>query len=531
MKTFALLMVLSIAGVYRSFGQVQFTQRMEIETAWEEDDFIILQRDEGLVAFRMVSEKGMNRDRSLQYFISDFQLNPGELKNLPVKDFLNLLGFDLDGDLLYVLFQKGEAPTSEKLIVEIDLSTGDTAEIPVNAILGMELQEFFVLDKQAILMGNLEYRPAIQVYNTTTQRVITIQGIYEKDAKIIQMRKAPEFGGFDVLMSRRDRYKNKIVSISSFDTKGTKLKEVKIDHLSNADMEIIEGVLTPSISYTQALIGPYGIRRRETLHGLYFTQINEFGEFESNLYNLSDFDNFYNYLPEKSKNRRIRKLERAIAKGKSTPIRNTLSTREIIAKNGYYLIYNDLFASSSRKYMSRNGMYINNFYRMSPRAGNIGGGGGYNSPLWTNPYMRSGQISNEYKFLSAQMILMDENGKIVWDNALSLDNTTRIHPGKFGEVSFDGHNLYYMYVDELELKLSQIKNGEVVLENESFELELINENERIRDTQENSLNLMWWYQDYYLLSGKQEIRYQKEDGREDNREVFFLTKIKVEDLN
>jgi hypothetical protein len=449
---------------------------------------------------------------------------------LPVRDFYNLLGFDLDRHLLYVLFQKGEAPASEKLIVEINLSTGEHTEIPVNAILGMELQEFFVLNKQAILMGNLENRPAIQVYNTTNHRVITIQGIYEKDARILQMRKAPEFGGFDVLMSRRDRYKNKVVTISSFDTEGIKLKEVKIDHLKEEDYEIIEGVLTPSYSYTQALFGPFGPRRRQTSHGLYFTQINEFGEYESNLYTLSDFDNFYNYLPERSKKRRVRRLERAIEKGKATPIRNTLSTREVITGNGYYLVYNDLFASSSRKSMSGNGMYINNFYRMSPMAG-IGRIGGYHSPLWTNPYMHSGHTSSEFKFLSAQLVLMDEEGEIIWDNALSLENTNRLHPGKFGEVSFDGNNLYYLYVDELELKLSQIKNGEVVMENESFELELINENERIRDTQENSLNLMWWYQDYYLLSGKQEIRYQKEDGREDDREVFFLTKIKVEDLN
>src|SRR5690606_40815540 len=136
------------------------------------------------------------------------------------------------GDLLYVLFQKGESPSGDKYISEINLSTGDVRDIPLKVILVMELQEFFVLNKQVILMGNLEYRPVIQLFDTSTQRVFTIHGIYEKDAHIIQMRKAPEFDGFDVLMSRRDRFRNKTISILSFDTEGNKLKEVIIDHLN-----------------------------------------------------------------------------------------------------------------------------------------------------------------------------------------------------------------------------------------------------------------------------------------------------------
>src|SRR5690606_38358301 len=154
-----------------------------------------------------------------------------------------------------------------------------------------------------------------------------------------------------------------------------------------------------------------------------------------------------------------------------------------------YLVYNDHFVSS-RRYHPRDGMYINNFYRMSPMVGGLGGLGGYYSPLWSNPYLRPGQVANEYKFLSAQMILMDESGNILWENSLSLDNTSRTNPGIFGEVTFDGQNLYYMYIDEEELKLSQLHDGERVMENETFEIDLINEQERINETQQRSLHLM-----------------------------------------
>jgi hypothetical protein len=47
---------------------------------------------------------------------------------------------------------------------------------------------------------------------------------------------------------------------------------------------------------------------------------------------------------------------------------------------------------------------------------------------------------------------------------------------------------------------------------------------------ERSLQLIWWYDNYYLLSGKQRIRYQDEEGKEKTREVNFFTKIKVDDF-
>ncbi len=85
-----------------------------------------------------------------------------------------------------------------------------------------------------------------------------------------------------------------------------------------------------------------------------------------------------------------------------------------------------------------------------------------------------------------------------------------------------------MYLEEDKLKLTHLLNGEVQFENQDFDLKLIAENERIKETQEGSLSLIWWYDQYFLLSGKQQIRYQGEDAREKVREVFFMTKIKVD---
>ncbi|WP_291367270.1 transcriptional regulator [Cyclobacterium sp.] len=523
-------LVLSLALFFffvAAFSQVQFTQRMEVETKWSEDDFFVLPREQGMVAFRMKSETAYGTKNIFEYLTSDFQLEGDSAREIELEDFYELLGFDLDEDFLYVLFNKGSQYNPEKAIFEINLKNHAVNKMLLTSILEMELQDFLVFNKKAVFMGKYDFRPVIQILDIPSKEVVTVPGLFEKDAKILQMRKDPDLNVFDVVVSRRDFYKKKIVSILTFDTNGNKLREVKIDDLKDPSMEIVEGLLTSSYNYKQALIGPYGLRRKEAYQGLYFSKINQFGEYENKFYSVSDFENFYNYLPEKTRERRLRKVERRLNRGKNIPISNVVVTREINASNGYYLIYNDHFISSTSRYVPRDGMYASNFYRLNPM---MGGYGGMYNPLWMDPRFRSNQVTNQYKYLAAQFILLDEDGNIIWDNSLNLDNASKSQPVKFGEMSFSGDNLFYMYLDETEILLSQIKRGEVVMENEPFEIELINENERIADTREDSLQLLWWYDNYYLLSGKQRIRYQDKDGKATSREVNFFTKIKVDDF-
>jgi len=134
----------------------------------------------------------------------------------------------------------------------------------------------------------------------------------------------------------------------------------------------------------------------------------------------------------------------------------------------------------------------------------------------------------QFKYLAAQFMLVDSKGRLLWDNSLSLNNTISAQDSKFGQVSFDGRDLFYLYVEKDQLKLSHLQDGEVLMDNEEFPIELVDDSQSIRNTEEGSLSLMWWYDNYYLLSGKQRIKFINNAGREDAKNVFFVTKIKVD---
>ncbi|MDN3670008.1 transcriptional regulator [Echinicola jeungdonensis] len=526
MKKYILAFVFALLGpMDLVLGQVNFTHRVEVATEWVDNNFIILPSENGTVAFRSVSSKGFNISKKLQYFTTDRHLKASKLMEFPLKDHFDLIGFDLDGGWLYLLLQKGDAYSGDKLIYGINLETQQLIEVEAENILDMEIREFLVMDEKAILMGMMEYRPAIQVFDLKNKNVYTVQGIYSNEVNILQIRKDPELKFFDVLVNRRDRFKRKTVSVLTFDERGNKLREVKIEPRKDPQLEIEEGLLTPVQDYIQALIGPFGLRKREPNKGIYFSRINEFGEYKNRFYTLTDFENFYNYLPEKQKARRERSLEKAIRKEKSITIPNSLVTREVISKGGNFLVYNDYFMASTSRFRQRDVIYHNDFYRYYPDGfRNQVNLGGY---TWYNSRSREG-VNYQYKYLAAQFLLLDQQGNMIWDNTLSLQDLITANPGKFGEVSFDGDNLFYMYLEEDKLNLTHLFGGEVKFENQEFELELLAKNERIKETQVESLSLMWWYDHYFLLSGKQQIRFQGEDARERVREVFFITKIKVD---
>lgn len=375
-------------------------------------------------------------------------------------------------------------------------------------------------------------RPIVQILNIETNDLITVQGVYSKDTNVIQIRKDSALGLIDVLVSKRDRLKVKQLTVFSFDEEGNKIREVNIENPNPRENEFTEGVLTPYFDYQQSIIGTYGRKRREAYLGLYITDINEFGEYETKFYTMEDFPNFYNYLKDKQRERKIKRLEKTIQRGKTPILTDVLSTREVIPMEDGFLLHNDHFNATNPRYMPRDGVYSNEAYRLFPNRTLFHGpvsGYNYNPMFQSSAYPYSSwQQNGSYKFLSSYFIFIGREGQVIWDNAFNLGNKTVDFPGKFGEIAFDGQKLHYLYLDWGKINMSYIKNGDVIFENIPFDIELIKENERIRDTQEQSLSLSWWYDNYFLLSGKQRIRYLNEMGKEETKEVFFMTKIKVD---
>lgn len=529
MKKIVLVLFLTILG-HVLFAQVRFIERFEIESELNAPLFEMIEAEAGLVCFRTLPEKGLNMRRVFQYFIADRSLDSEEgVIEFPVKEGFDMLGYDIDQNQLFVLFTKGYALNAEKYLLQVNLATKRGLEFEIDNVLDMELGEFLVQDQKAIFMGTSDNRPVLQIYDIATKSVYTLQGIYGNDTQILQIKKNPETRSLEVVLSRKGAYRNRDIIINTYDMAGNVIQEVKVDQFAEPGQEIIDGILLSTGNYQEAMIGAFGLERRNSYQGMYIMDINEFGEFDFKLYTLADFPNFYNYLNEKTKGKRDAEILKELDREKIPSINSIYSIRDVRQTPDAYYVYFDQYSVSNSRSGFQNGMY-------SPT-------GGYRYDRWSrmgtttfsDPYMAnrfpmssSYQTVPEYRYVSAHFAKVAKTGQVLWDNATSYDEFVTTYSEAFGEVAVVGEDFYHMYVEDQIIKLSFFRNGEKIFENQEFELGLVNEEERIRDTNLASLRLIHWYDRYFLLSGTQRIRFLNDAGADEIREVYFLTKIVVD---
>ncbi len=525
------LFVLLFAASNEIFGQVRWVSRFEVPSGLYDPGFQMSPTKNGIVSFRTISPNGLSFNKVFQYFTSDQELNSGSgLVEYPIREAFDMLGYDTDGNQLFILFRKGYALSAEKYILRIDLDTKQGYEYSVENLLNMELVEFLVLSDQALFMGNADNRPVIQLFDLKNKNIQTFQGFYNDETQILQIKKRPELEALEVVLSRKTPYRNREVSINTYDFQGNLVREIKVENFGELDQEILDGVLVEKGDYQNVMIGSFGIDRRDSYQGMYIMEINEFGEYELKNYTLGDFPNFYNYLGERAKNKKDKSVMSDLEKGKIPSIQNYYSIRDIHQTDDAYFIYFDHFAVKSSRganslFSPTSGYRYNTWNRTGydPNLREFTTPNGYNSPA-VSVY----QSAPEYQYLSAHFMKVAKTGQVIWDNAATYDGLITTYPEAFGEVAVVGNEYYHMYVRDLTIKLSYFKNGQKVFEHLDFELELADKEERIVTTNPSSLRLIHWYDRYYLLSGTQKIRYLKESGGQETREIYFLAKILVD---
>jgi len=149
-------------------------------------------------------------------------------------------------------------------------------------------------------------------------------------------------------------------------------------------------------------------------------------------------------------------------------------------------------------------------------------------PIYVRSLGRGRQaVYSEFSYISAHFVKLGEDGRVIWDNSATYDDLLTDYILPFGEIAVVGDEFYNAYIRDDKIRLSYFKNGEKIFDNLDFELELLNENERIAETNMESLQLVHWYDRYFLLTGTQRIRFQRENGQASSKEVFFFSKVLV----
>lgn len=523
-----LTLLIFLISIFAAQAQVKFLSRFEVAGDSFDPVFEMMRVPDGLVSFRTYQARSFTTGKVFQYYLTNQDLNSGGLIELNIRPGFEMIGYDTDGNNLFVLLAKGYNTNADKYILQVNLDSNNGFEFTVENLLNMELVEFLVQNRKAVFMGNTESRPALQIFDLDDKSIQTVQGVYGNNTQVLQIRKMPELESLEVVVSRRGQYKNRETSIITFDMLGNLIREVKVDQFGEPGQEILEGLLLADQNYQQVMIGSFGMDGRSAYQGAYIMEINEFGEYGFKLYTLEDFPNFYNYLPEKQKIKQDQGVQKELEKSKIPMIKNTYSIRDVRESSDAYYLYFDQINVISARGGRPGGLYPSNSYRYD-RINRMG-----YSPTYMDPFLSPTMptqgfvVVNEYQYQSAHFIKISKEGAVIWENSATYDNFTTEYPDPFGEIAVVGDDLYHLYVEDDKIKASFFRNGEKVFDHLSFDLELADENDRLKNTDLSTLRLVHWYDRYFILTGQQSIRFLNSDNREETRDVFFMSKILVD---
>lgn len=527
MKGLLILLIFVFSGLALQ-AQVKFISRFEVVGEPYDPAFEMMRIPDGLVSFRTLQERNFSSEKVFQFFITNQDLISKGMIELSLRPGFEMVGYDTEGNNLYVLMAKGYASNADKYILQVNLDTNQGFEFPAENLLAIELVEFLVQDRKAVFMGNSDGRPVLQIFDLDNKSIRTVQGVYGNNTQVLQIRKMPELESLEVVISRRGQYKNRETSIITFDMLGNLVREIKVDQFGEQDQEILDGLLLADQNYQQVMIGSFGLEGRSAYQGMYIMEINEFGEYDFKLYTLEDFPNFFNYLPEKQKSKRDAEILKELEKSKIPLIRNTYSIRDVRETEDAYFLYFDQINIVSARGGRPGGYSTTNTYRYD-RINRMGYAPYYMDPFVSpNMPLQSFPVTNEYQYESAHFMKVSKTGEVLWDNSATYGDFTTEYPEPFGEIAVVGDDLYHMYAENDVIKASFFRNGEKIFEQMTFELETPDENERIRSTDFETLRLVHWYDRYFILTGKQSIRFMNSRNQEEIREVFFMSKILVD---
>lgn len=515
---------------FQGFAQVKFTARFEIDSELYGPLFETVQFGKSLISFGTVTPVATSARRTFQYFESDSDLKSIGLMEYVVRDGFDMLGYDLEGNFLYILFMKGKVQNPEKYILKIDLISKTGIEFDAQNLVPSDLIEFLVLDDKAVLIGMSASRPVMQIFDLRDKSILTVQGIFAEDTKIIQVQKMEDIQSIEVIMSRKGNYRNRSFLINTYDMQGNLLREVKMEDFGGYGQEVLDGISVPDQAYQQVLAGSFGMERSGVYQGIYLMNINEFGAYEFKLYTPEDFPNFFSYLGEKQQLKKGELLQKRIENGKKISFPEVFAIRAIQETTDAYLLFFDHLKIINGKGRINSGLYSpTGFYRFD-RVWRMG----YNPTLLDLqnpnqiPISTYQQIIPEFQYISAHLIKIGKEGNVIWDNSIPYNGITLVYPNVFAEMAAIGEEVYHAYLEDQTIKLNYLKKGVKIFEGLKFELELLNEAERLVQTNPESLRIVHWYDRYFLISGTQEIRFVNDQGKEDRREVFFLTKVRVD---
>ncbi len=466
---------------------------MEYKTLpWAENGVIIYQRVE------------LPKADVVQFIKLDSSLQQQWIRSIQVSKGLTLAFSKGHGSQAYFLFKPKNHYGDFQLFAMGNDSMANSV-YTIKNVIPFSPTLFEVGHQSVVIAGYYNYRPVAIHFSMVTGQSKLLPGFFNDPGELNQLViNADE--SIDVVINMRNIEKKRSLWIMNFSAEGTALKNTIIN--PHTDKNLIFGRMVKTTGDSSVIAGVYG-KNPELSRGVFIASINAAGEYTIRYYNFAELKNFFKYLRLNRQNRIKERIERKKIKGKKARFNYRIVVHEFIPYRDHFLLLGEAFYP----------VYKNSSYATG-RAMPVYYGRYYGD----NSYQNQNFTFDGYRYTHAVSLGIAKNGRLLWDNSFEIKEVKSFTLDQFvHRVPGNNLNLLYSYDNKL---YSKIIEGTDVIEGKSEEqMKGKFVGDKIRRNSTNGHRLDYWYGQYLLSYGTQEIQNPHTVGVALSRKVFFVSKI------
>ncbi len=481
-----LLQTLLVSAQLTQGKRIEFERNINIE----EEHLLIPLKENGVVLLQSKIES-YRRNFTIDFYKYDSTLTQiWKTTFLPDEDF-DLIKTYHNERFLYVLFKKNDK--IEMGVLRIDFETGDKTYVEGNLLTNIEIEHFVVLGSKAFIGGKYNDRPVVVMFSFFDKTSKVLPEIHN-NYLVINDLYVDEHDKNVYLMLKNERSCQFIVKTYSYEGKvinsmvlGDKITTPISGEILNLNRKIGDA---PHL----ILMGNYAEGCSQLSIGFYLQNLSDDSKIQ--YINFSDLKNFFRFLNPKREEKIKTRISQKKQKGKEVMLRYRLLLHDLIPTKDGWVMLAEIFYPEYKSNTNTTG---------------------WNT--WRN-YRIGNDIYNNFRYSHAVICGFDKNGKILWDNSISLKEIESSELNAKVQVTEQEGYQILAYPDESLIRTVVIRGNEKATDLESFDLKTGTDVEKITNAERS--NVAAWYGHSFLAYGYQSVRKNNDIL---NREVFYITKL------
>jgi hypothetical protein len=473
-------------------AQLHQNERLEIPISFDYESFEVASvKNFGIILYRAV---GNELGKQFEIIHTDTSFHEKWRGHLSLEK-----GFDLarhisaNGNLYFIFYNRNFSDRSF-ILYEISLTHGTYTKFIVRNSIPFLPIAFEVNTKGALIGGYFNQTPLVVFFEFNTQKSKILPGLFNEAGELAQIKINAD-DSFNVLISAKNYQKQQTLWLKNYDPVGGLKRNIMLHPGDNN--HLIFGRTIQINPNSLIVTGVYGGRNSDYSRGLFVANISNEGMQQIKYYSYADLKNFFKYMRVKQEKRVKDRIERKKIKGKKIRFQYRFLVHELVPYKNQFILLGEAFYPKYRQ-----------------AEGYVGLG-------------RTSYIFDGYRYTHAVVLGIDTHGELLWDNSFEINDVKSFMLEQFVKMDAKKDEIALLYLYDNKIRTKVIRDSTVLEGKSSNQLQLKAGSNPVSENTSTVNKLDYWYDDYFLAYGVQNIGSSSLQGR-NKKKIFFVSKVSYE---